>query len=110
MLGFPLDYTHQAWSKADRDDCRLSLLGNSWSVPVAAFLLKHLLSPRKLCDEMSLCELQKRCQPGASASLSGFLSRPPWVPSCQSQTSENDDGLIRKLGSLMSSRGTDVLL
>ena len=117
MLGFPLGYTFLSWSKADRkrdptgwNDCRLSLLGNSWSVPVAAFLLKHLLGPLKLCDEMSVDELQKRCQPGGSSNLSTFLSRPPWTPTCHNQSSANDVTLIRKLGSLMSSRGTDVLL
>ena len=47
MLGLPLDYTHQCWSKGDRkrnpqswEDCRLTLLGNSWSIPVVAFLLR----------------------------------------------------------------------
>ena len=54
--------------------------------------------------------LQKRCQPGGSSSLGGFLSRPPWVATQQNQHSHNDVALIRKLGSLMSSRGTDVLL
>ena len=117
MLGFPLDYTLQAWSKSDRkknhtgwEDCRLSLLGNSMSVQVVAFLLKNLLAPRKLCENMSLQELQRRCQPGASTQLGGFLVRPPWTPQNQKKSAENEANLIRKLGSLMSTRGTDVLL
>ena len=117
MLGFPLDYTLQAWSKSDRkrdsvgwEDCRLSLLGNSWSVQVIAFLLKNLLEPRKLCDNVSLQDLQLRCQPGASTQLNGFLVRPPWTHHNQRKPAENEANLIRKLGSLISTRGTDVLL
>ena len=45
MLGFPLDYTLHCWPKSERranpqgwEDCRLTLFGNSCSIPVAAFL------------------------------------------------------------------------
>ena len=55
LLGFPLEYTRPSWSKTHRkqdptgwEDCRLSLLGCPGSVPVIAFLLKHLLAVRHL--------------------------------------------------------------
>ena len=117
MMGFPLDYTHQCWAKGLRkqdpvgwEDCRLSLIGNSWSVPVVTFLLMHLLGPRKLCENMSALNIQMQCKPGSSSRLNGFLSRPPWTGQRQNMASANDAQLIRKLGSLMSTRGTDVLL
>ena len=42
MLGFPLHYTSRCCNKSDRkkgefNDTRLTLLGNSWSVPVVGF-------------------------------------------------------------------------
>ena len=59
---------------------------------------------------MGVQELQQRCQPGGSSHLNAYLSRPPWVPQNPKTSRENDANLIRKLGSLMSTRGTDVLL
>ena len=85
MLGFPLDYTLQCQSKSSRkqdpaglEHCRLSLLGNSWSVPVVAFLLERCLKKFKICEPHTAREIQSECQPGQASSLSSFLSRPPW--------------------------------
>lgn len=44
ILGFPLDYTRRCMvksmeGKAAHNDCRLTLLGNSWSIPVVVYLL-----------------------------------------------------------------------
>ena len=44
ILGFPVGYTSQCMKKAeqgtvDHEDCRLTLLGNSWNVAVVAWLL-----------------------------------------------------------------------
>ena len=117
MLGFPLDFTHDCWAKSERkrdpvgwEDCRLTLLGNSWSIPVVCFLLKNLLQPKGLCENISIKDIQIRCQPGQGLELNTFLMRPPWTGAFQRRMSENDIALVRKLGSLMSTRGTDVLL
>ena len=117
MLGFPLDYTLECWSKSARklnplghEDARMSLLGNSWSVPVVAFLLAQLLAPLGLCESLSVQAIQRRCMPGQGPELGSYLTRPPWVGARASKTDENDRSLICKLGSLMSTRGTDVLI
>ena len=44
ILGFPMDYTRRCMVKSmegkpDHNDCRLRLLGNSWSIPVVVYLL-----------------------------------------------------------------------
>lgn len=49
LLGFPLHYTSMCLPKAERkscayNDCRLTLLGNTWSVPVISWLLAQLFS------------------------------------------------------------------
>ena len=117
MLGFPLDYTLNCWPKGSRkqdptgfEDCRMCLLGNSSSVPVVSVLLERLLRKYHLCEPHTVREIQLRCQPGQSSGLSSFLNRPPWKSAREPKSSDNDVLLIRKLGSLMSSRGTDVLL
>ena len=117
MLGFPLGYTVECWPKSDRkrdpakhDNYRLSLLGNSSSVPVIAYLLLHLLAPLKLCEDQTVNQIQKNCQPGQSKHLNSFLTRPPWTAARQGKADGNDAMLVRKLSSLMSTRGTDVLL
>ena len=117
MLGFPLDYTLNCQSKALRkqdptslEDCRLCLLGSSSSVPVFSVLLERLLRKHNLCEPHTLREIQLKCQPGQSSALSSFLNRPPWKGAREPKSSDNDVLLVRKLGSLMSSRGTDVLL
>ena len=48
ILGFPVGYTVQCMKKSDHntlahEDARLSLLGNSWSVGVVAWLLSQFL-------------------------------------------------------------------
>ena len=117
MLGFPLDYTLQCWPKGDRkhnsqgwENCRLTRLGTSWSVPVVAYFLKNLLQPRGLIDKVAAQDVQQRCQPGCASRLNAFLSRPPWPPKRQVMVAGNDVVLIRKLCSLMSTRGIDILL
>ena len=84
MLGFPLDYTLECWPKSARklqplqhENARLTLLGNSWSVPVVAFLLCQLLAPLKLCDSLNVQAIQHRCMPGCGPELGSFLTRHP---------------------------------
>ena len=117
MMGLPLDYTHHCWAKAHRkqdpvgwEDCRMSLIGVSGSVPVLAFLLRHLLCPRGLCSNMTAAQIQHQCQPGTKLQLNEFLVRPPWSEQNRRLAAGNDANFVRKLGSLMSTKGSDVLL
>ena len=59
---------------------------------------------------MSAVDIQHRRRPGCALRLNAFLNRPPWPPKRQTKVSSNDVTLVRNLCSLMSSRGTDVLL
>ncbi len=50
MLGFPVGYTSMCAGKSDRkgegyQDLRHTLIGNTWAVPVVAWLLSQLLQP-----------------------------------------------------------------
>ena len=117
MMGLPLDYTHHCWAKAHRkqdpvgwEDCRMSLIGVSGSVPVLAFLLRHLLCPRGLCSNMTAAQIQHQCQAGTKLQLNEFLVRPPWSEQNRRLAAGNDANFVRKLGSLMSTKGSDVLL
>ena len=64
--------------------------------------LEQLLSPKGLCKAMTVQEIQDQCQPGANSNLNGFLTRPSWPA--------HRNPWVRKLGSLMSTRGIDILL
>ena len=63
-----------------------------------------------MCDDISVQAIQHQCKPGCCSNLNSFLNRPPWPPKRQTMASGSEVVLVRKLGSLMSSRGTDVLL
>ena len=57
-MGFPVGYTSGCMPKSlrgtqDWKDCRLTLVGGSWAVPVVAWLLSQLLGPLGLSREMS---------------------------------------------------------
>ena len=69
ILGFPANYTEQCWPKASRHgsefiDARMTLLGNSWSVPVVLLLLKQLFERLGICPRATVQELVNRCAPG----------------------------------------------
>ena len=113
MLGFPLDFTKQCMGKQfhesmDHRDCRLSLLGNSWSVPVVAWILSCLFRLLGLMDEVSLQELVDRARPGHSEQLQSLLLRPPLALS--TKTLPISEVLVRKLCGLVSLKGEDILL
>ena len=113
ILGFPAGYTRRCMPKYKTNseeyyDCRLSLLGNSWSVPVVAWLLKNLLSPLGVVEHMSLRQLLDRFVPGKHPSLQGMLLRPPVS---QSSNTHHEDGLLaEKLFGLASLKGEDLLV
>ena len=113
ILGFPLDFTKQCMSKrhhgkAEHLDCRLSLLGNSWSVPVVAWILKGLLEVLGIIRPLSLPELVLRFTPGKSSTLQGMLLRPPMYQS--TKTLPGKSVLVQKLFGLTSLKGEDLLV
>ena len=113
ILGFPLNYTKQCMSKKDHDssahkDCRLSLLGNSWSVPVVAWILKNLLVRLGLIQPLSLQQLVDRFTPGKASSLQGLLLRPPVNHSTKSEDLKS--ALVQKLFGLTSLTGEDLMI
>eukprot|EP00438_Fugacium_kawagutii_P015746 Skav233435 [mRNA] locus=scaffold1486:284964:287666:- [translate_table: standard] len=113
MLGFPLHYTKQCLPKAQRktvqfEDERLSLLGNSWSVPVVAWLLNQLLAPLGLAPSMTPQHIMDQCQPGASATVQGRLQRLPLAPA--KVHPGDSQRLASKLSGMISIKGEDILL
>ena len=112
-LGFPVNYTKQCMKKQLHDtdqhrDCRLSLLGNTWSVPVIAWLLSCLFHLLGLMDHVSLQELVNRFSPGKALDLQSLLLRPPLNHS--TKTFSCSDLLVRKLCGLVSLKGEDILI
>ena len=113
MLGFPVDFTRQCMAKSFHDsvahkDCRLSLLGNSWSVPVISWLLSCLFSLLGLMEPVSLQEIVDRTTPGRHFVLQSLLLRPPLSKS--TKTLPSSQVLVRKLCGLVSLKGEDILL
>lgn len=113
ILGFPANFTMQCMRKSDHfsqrhRDCRLTLLGNSWSVPVICWLLSCLFSPLGILPPLNLQEIVSRFTPGNSLSLQGLLTRPPLTKS--TKTLSPSSLLVRKLTGLVSLKGEDLLL
>ena len=113
MMGFPLNYTSNCAPKAERkcgatSDVRLTLVGNSWSVPVVAWLLNQLLHLLGLAPALDPQAILDRCKPGAAASMQSRLMRLPLrLPR---GTFGSELSLARKLGNLISLKGEDILL
>ena len=106
MLGFPLHYTATCVGKGlrkgkDYVDTRLTLLGNSWSVPVVACLLSQLFSFLGFSSRLSPDEILKLMKPGSSPLVQGRLFRLPLNPSRQSAP-DCSAALAYKLGNLIS--------
>eukprot|EP00438_Fugacium_kawagutii_P004931 Skav200617 [mRNA] locus=scaffold2029:3408:6608:+ [translate_table: standard] len=113
ILGFPPGYTTQCCKKAEHGtmahcDTRLTLLGNSWSVPVVSWLLACLLIPLGLVSPCSLQELVSRFTPGKAQPLQTLLGRPPLTRS--TKTLPASAMLVKKLAGLVSLKGEDLLL
>ena len=113
ILGFPVDYTKQCMKKAHHDstehrDCRLTLLGNSWSVGVVAWLLGQLLSFLGLVEPVSLASLVTRLTPGKGGNLPSLLMRPPFNHS--TSTFPLSERLVRKMAGLASVKGEDIMV
>ena len=112
-MGFPLHYTAPCLGKRESkgskyNDARLTLLGNSWSVPVVAWLLNQLFSPLGICQKFDPQGIVDLCRPGAAESLQAKLIRLPL------SLTEPDTGdpykLAFKLCNLVSLKGEDIML
>ena len=113
ILGFPLNYTAPCAGKADRhkpgyNDTRLTLLGNTWSVPVVGWLINQLLSTLGLATALSPQDIVDACKAGSGELLQGRLMRMP-IRSIEPQGGTEGE-LAFKLGNLISLKGEDILL
>ena len=114
MLGFPLNYTAGCAPKGQRKtleyiDTRLSLLGNTWSVPVLACLLEPLFSTLGICQALTPQQVLDRCLPGTHESIQGRLMRLP-LQRKRLGTGVDPHDLSRKLGNIISIKGEDIML
>ena len=86
MLGFPVNYTAPCVGKSlrkgsDYSDTRLTLLGNTWSVPVVAALLSQLFSRLGFTSVLTPQEILDALVPGTGVTLQSRLFRLPLNPS-----------------------------
>ena len=115
ILGFPLGYTKPCVRKSyqgstSQADIRLSLLGNTWSVPVISVLLQQLLSPLGLVPLRTLQETVDLGAPGGGKKLQSYLLRPPIRQFRNAPQGQGSKVLVQKLSGLISQRGEDLLL
>ena len=113
ILGFPPNYTRQCLKKSEHgkvhhEDCRLSLVGNSWSVGVVTWLLSQLLHPLGIIQFHSVADIVTKLTPGQAPDLQSLLLRPPMAQSTKTLTPNSK--LISKLSGLVSLKGEDLLL
>ena len=92
----------------NHEDCRLSLLGNSWSVGVVTWLLSQLLGPLGIAPVLSPQEVADMLTPGKGQKLQGLLLRPPLGQG--NRTYSPSEKLVAKLCGLVSLKGEDLLL
>eukprot|EP00438_Fugacium_kawagutii_P030707 Skav213061 [mRNA] locus=scaffold364:550493:557908:- [translate_table: standard] len=94
MLGFPVGYTLACASKTERkrssvSDVRLTLLGNTWSVPVVGVLLSHLFAQQGWIRPLSPQDVLNSCRSGTHSLVQGRLVRLPLNPErCRSQVDQ----------------------
>lgn len=114
LMGFPLGYTRACVSKQYQqgtawDDERNKLLGNSWQVGVAAWLISHLAGILGIGACLTPQQVVNRCFPWKGEAFASLLLRPPLQVGKQ-VTSMGGDILTRKLMGLVSMKGEDILL
>ena len=110
---FPLEYTAKCYPKSQQNltachDCRLTLLGNTWSVPVVCYLLHSLFRTLGLNTPLSMQDIVNRLTPGEEESLPSLLLRPPLRRT--TQQGKSGGGLVRRLLGQVSVKGEDLLL
>eukprot|EP00438_Fugacium_kawagutii_P028520 Skav226749 [mRNA] locus=scaffold3942:27571:31074:- [translate_table: standard] len=114
MLGFPLHYTRNCLPKAQNKDtkamdCRLTLLGNTWSVQVVACLLSHLFSTLGFIGPISPQDIVNRCFAEHLSTFQQRLCRLPFNPP-RTLGADCSYELACKLGNLVSIKGEDIML
>ena len=115
IMGFPRDYTFNCLPKAkqgnqDHLDSRLTLVGNSWNVTVVAWILSQLGALLGLNEPLSVQEVVERSSPGATKDFQSFLQRPYLERKHAPVTHGCEDKLVRKLLTLVSIKGEDIML
>lgn len=113
ILGFLPNYTLQCMNKSrhssqEHEDCRLTMVGNSWAVGVIAWLLSQLLHRLGIIDQVHVQDIVDRLTPGQSRYLQELLLRPPLGQG--TQTFSPSAQLVSKLCGLVSLKGEDLLL
>eukprot|EP00438_Fugacium_kawagutii_P001652 Skav236323 [mRNA] locus=scaffold97:171922:176667:+ [translate_table: standard] len=114
MLGFAPRYTATCKPKGQRkgedySDTRLTLLGNTWAVPVISCLLNPLFSLLGWFPRMSAQQVLDRFRPLQSQMMQGRLMRLPLNPRTKLVLTKQYD-LAYKLCNLVSIKGEDILL
>ena len=116
-LGFPTGYTRNVLPKNEAkgnpqkmEDIQMTLLGNTWSVAVVAFLLLQLLRPLGLCVTESLHQLLSSLFGGLPIFSNTLLSWHPLGESFISHPSGSGGRLVPKLLTLLSGKGSDIML
>eukprot|EP00438_Fugacium_kawagutii_P031430 Skav205780 [mRNA] locus=scaffold1714:813079:816645:- [translate_table: standard] len=114
MLGFCPGYTAMCAPKGDRKgmaymDTRLSLVGNSWAVPVVAALLAQLFSRLGWITPLHSQEVLNCFRPLHNEYVQGRLARLPLNPR-RGLCSVKPYKLAFRLGNLISLKGEDILL
>lgn len=89
-------------------DCRLTLLGNSWSIPVVLYLLYSLFRMLGMVPLLDVAALVQRLTPGKEQFLSSLLLRPPLRQT--TKATREQEGLVSRLLGQVSVKGEDILL
>eukprot|EP00438_Fugacium_kawagutii_P001410 Skav219710 [mRNA] locus=scaffold776:167537:175718:- [translate_table: standard] len=115
MLGFPVNYTAGCFPKSKRktqeaEDERHTLLGNTWSVPVVAWLLSQLTAPLDLSPTLTPQQIVDKLRPQAQDPVRTALWRSPLRPIRGAAGPAPAVSLVQKLGTLISVKGEDLLL
>ena len=114
-MGFPVGYTAPCLPKSKQkgteySDVRHTLIGNSWHVPVVAWLLKELFAPLGLTKLRTVHDVVLGACPGADQTLQGYLRRLPLRPVRNKEAEAPEGQLAKKLINFVSVKGEDLLL
>ena len=114
-MGFPVGYTAPCLPKSeqketDYSDVRHTLIGNSWHVPVVAWLLKELFAPLGLTKLRTVHDVVLGSSPGADQTLQGYLRRLPLRPVRNKEAEAPECQLGKKLINFVAVKGEDLLL
>ena len=115
MMGFPVGYTagcvaKQLRGSQQQQDIRHTLVGNSWSVPVIAWLLSKLFSRLGLCPRYGPQEVMDLFTPSGLVYMQARLWRRPLRPLRGPCKDGGGQPLVEKLCNMISIKGEDILL